>query len=71
MFSVAVPRVLLPFMNVTVPVALAGVTVAVKVTDCPALDGFSEEVSVVVLAVLLTVWVSGAEVLLANVASPG
>ena len=45
--SVAVPRVALPFLKVTVP---AGVrdkeeTVAVKVTDCPAAEGFSDEVT--------------------------
>jgi hypothetical protein len=45
--SVAVPRVALPFLKVTVP---AGVTdeeetVAVKVTDCPTAEGFSDEVT--------------------------
>jgi hypothetical protein len=38
---------------VTVP-PNCGVTVAVKVTDCPNFDGFSEEASAVVVAALFT-----------------
>lgn len=57
---VPVPRVVEPSRNVTVPVAPV-VTVAVNVTDWLMLDGFTDEVSVTVEAVLLTVWVSGAE----------
>ena len=53
--SVPVPKEVEPSMNVTVPVGTvvpeAGVTVAVNVTDCPACDGLSEVVSVVVVAV--------------------
>jgi hypothetical protein len=37
--------------KVTVPVAALGLTVAVKVTDCPLLEGFGLEASVVVVAV--------------------
>lgn len=44
----AVPRVVLPFLKVTVPVAPV-VTVAVKVTELPYVDGFREEVRVVEL----------------------
>jgi len=44
--SVPVPNVVPPFLNVTVPVAAEGVTVAVKVTELPYVDGFNEEVSV-------------------------
>jgi hypothetical protein len=66
--SVAVPTVVAPFFNVTVPVGvpLPGATVTtviVKVTDLPSVDGFSEEVSLVELAALLTVSVRTAEVL--------
>jgi len=43
---VPVPRVALPSLNVTVPVAFAGVTAAVNVTELPYVDGFNEEVSV-------------------------
>ena len=66
--SVAVPTVVAPFFNVTVPVGVplpgaAVTTVIVKVTDLPSVDGFSEEVSFVELAALLTVSVRTAEVL--------
>ena len=43
---VPVPSVVLPSLNVTVPVAANGVTVAVKVTELPYVEGFDEEVSV-------------------------
>jgi hypothetical protein len=45
------PRVVTPFLNVTVPVGAVTPdpnTVAVKVTDCPTLLGLSEELIVVV-----------------------
>ena len=50
-FSVPVPSVVAPSLKVTVPVGVppAPVTVAVNVTDCPNTEGFSEDVSVVVL----------------------
>ena len=35
LLMVPVPSALLPSLNVTVPVAVAGVTVAVNVTDAP------------------------------------
>ena len=38
-------------MNVTVPVAAEGVTVAVNVTDEPKVDGFADEERVVVVFV--------------------
>jgi hypothetical protein len=66
---VAVPSVVLPSRKVTVPVAVAGVTVAVSVTDCPKVEGFAEEASAVVVTAL-TVCVSAPEVLGANAASP-
>jgi putative methionine-R-sulfoxide reductase with GAF domain len=59
----AVPRDAAPSRNCTVPVAAAGDTVAVNVTDCPAVDGFTEEVSVTLEAALLTVCATAAEVL--------
>ena len=49
MFSVTVPSVVLPSINATVPDALAGVTVAVKVTACEALDGFGDILSTIEL----------------------
>jgi hypothetical protein len=50
--SVALPSVALPFLNVTVPVGVplnSGATVAVKVTESPKVEGFSEEVNVTAL----------------------
>jgi hypothetical protein len=49
-------------MKLTVPVAALGVTVAVKVTDCPWFDGFGLEARVVAVAAALTVWETGEEV---------
>jgi hypothetical protein len=62
------PRVVPPSRNVTVPVGVPapedGLTVAVNVTCCPRTEGFSEDVSeVVVLIKLLTVWVRTDDVL--------
>jgi len=47
-------------------VAVEGVTVAVKVTDCPLRDGFRLEASVVLVGdiVAFTPWISAADVLL-------
>ena len=69
----AVPSVVAPSLNVTRPVAvfapaIFGVTVAVKVTDCPATEGFAEEVNdvLVVAADELTVCATAVEVLVAK-----
>lgn len=65
------PMLLVPFRNVTVPVGVPAVaiTVAVKVTVCPLVDGLSEDASeVVVLA--LTVCVRAGEVLDRKFVSP-
>ena len=43
--SVDEPRTVVPSRNWTVPVAVDGVTAAVKVTDCLVLDGFALEVT--------------------------
>ena len=53
--SVAVPIVVPPSLNVTVPAGTpvagaTGATAAVSVTACPAVDGFGVEVKVVVVA---------------------
>ena len=63
------PKVVVPFLKVTVPVGVApvdGVTVAVKVTDAPEVDGFTDEVRVVVVGEGLTTWINGAETLEAS-----
>ena len=43
------PRFATPSLNCTVPVGLLPVTVAVKVTDCPTVDGLSEDSATVVV----------------------
>jgi hypothetical protein len=50
-----VPSIVLPSLNVTVPVAVDGVIVAVKVTDEPNAEGFADDASAVVEFALLTV----------------
>jgi len=68
----AVPRELTPSKNCTVPVAAAGDTVAVKVTDCPDVDGFDDDATDVVVLIdeAFTVCVKTADVLAACVLSP-
>ena len=59
--------------NCTVPVGVPGAVlliVAVKVTDCPVMDGFADEVNTVLLPALPTVWFKVAELLLAKLPSP-
>jgi hypothetical protein len=41
------PMVLAPSLKITVPVALAGVTVAVRITVCPLTAGLGEGTSAV------------------------
>lgn len=67
-FNVFEPRVAVPFLKVTVPVGIAlpgelATTVAVNVTDWPLREGFSDEVTELVVPSLFTVWVSAEEVL--------
>jgi hypothetical protein len=65
-----VPSVVLPSVNVTAPVAVVGVTVAVNVTDEPYVDGFADEASVTVVFVLFTVCVRVVDVLPLSFVSP-
>src|ERR1700722_16364364 len=61
------------FKKVTVPVGVplnCGATRAVKVTDCPKLDGFREEAKVVVLVALPTTWLTAVDLLPRNFESP-
>src|SRR5262249_32225871 len=57
--SAEVPNVVAPSKKVTVPVGVfdpeAGVTVAVKITDCPKTDGLTEEVTALVVFILFAV----------------
>lgn len=69
------PVIAMPFdVNVTVPLGAKGefgaVSVAVKVTDCPEVDGFGDPVTAVVLLALLTVCARDALVLPLKFASP-
>jgi hypothetical protein len=65
-----VPSEVEPSKNSTVPVAVDGETVAVKVTRCPLFDGFESDVNVIVVLALFTVCKSAEDVLLVWVASP-
>jgi hypothetical protein len=67
---VPVPNVVVPSRNVTVPVAVLGDTVAVKVTDCPNTDGFADDATAVVVLVFPTFWVTAVLVLPLKLASP-
>jgi hypothetical protein len=67
---VAVPRVAEPLLNVTLPVAEAGETVAVTITLEPKIDGFADEVRSVEVDTFFTVWVNAAELLGAFLAFP-
>jgi len=65
-FTAPVPSVVAPSLKVTVPPGAplnAGVMVAVNVTAWPFFDGFSEDVSFVVVFAFFTVCVNFAEVL--------
>ena len=70
--SWAVPRLVVPSRKVTVPVAVGGATVAVKVTLCPGAMVAAEEVSPVVVTArpVAMVTVSGSEVELLLLESP-
>ena len=73
--SGALPRLVLPLLNVTAPVAVppycpVPVTVAVKLTDCPTTEGFTDEVNVVEEPALFTTWLTAVEVLPVKFASP-
>lgn len=54
--SVDVPKTVAPFVKVTVPVTAVG-SVAVKVTDWPGVEGFTDEIKVTVGVALLTICV--------------
>ena len=68
--SAAEPRGVLPLKNCTVPVAPAGVMVAVKVTDWPQLEGAGLAERDVADATLFTVWGTAVDVLAEVFASP-
>ena len=66
--SVPGPSVVVPSLNVTVPLGVPAPgatadTVAVRVTDWPNTDGFTDELTAVVVFAWLTTWLSVALVL--------
>ena len=76
--SVPVPSEIVPFLNVTVPLAVpdvAGLTVAVNVTDCPETEGLTDDTRLVDVAAsvpppLVIVSVNTGDVLPVKFASP-
>ena len=66
----ALPSDVAPSKNWTVPVAVAGVTVAVTVTLWPTTDGFGDVVTAVAELAVFTVWVCAPDVLPLKLASP-
>ena len=61
---------LVPSLKATVPVALEGSIVAVKVTETPEFEGFALEVTVVVEDAFPTLWERAAETLPSRSVSP-
>ncbi len=59
---VPVPRVVVPSMNATVPVAADGLTVAVKVTEFPYVDGLRDDATLIDDDELFTVCVRADDV---------
>ena len=77
MLNVAIPPLSVPVpidaplsLNVTVPVASPGVTVAVKVTEAPPVDGFKLGLTEVVEFAMFTVCVTVEELLELSLLSP-
>ena len=72
---IAEPMALPLSKNWTVPVAVpapgeTAATVAVKVTDCPKTEGFTEDVNAVVALALFTTWLTAVLVLVTKLESP-
>jgi hypothetical protein len=73
--SVTVPREVVPSKNSTDPAAVpapgaVAATVAVKVTDSPNTEGFTEDVNAVVVLALFTTWLTAELVLVMKLESP-
>jgi len=72
--STADPKLLPSRKNCTVPFRVpdpgtTGLTVAVKVTDCPTTEGLADEVIVVLVEAWFTIWDNGDEVLVVKLVS--
>ena len=75
LMTVPVPNTVAPFLNVTVPVGVplpgaTAATVAVNVTDWSNTEGLCDEITVLELAALFTVWESAGEALARKVPLP-
>src|SRR5690349_19067037 len=70
LLRVAVPSTVAPSLNCTVPLAVAGTTVAVNDTACPPAEGLSEDAKVTLAFAFATVTDAAAELLLLLLASP-
>lgn len=67
---VPVPSVVAPSLKVTVPVAVDGLTEAVKVTFAPKVAGLSDVMTEVVVVAWLTTCANGDDVLVMKLALP-
>ncbi len=68
-----VPMVTVPFIKVTAPVGVppfCGTTFAVNVTDCPTVEGFSDELNRIAVEAWLTTWLTANDVLAVKFVSP-
>ena len=72
LLSVPVPRVVAPFLKVTVPVGVPApdLTVAVNLTAAPNVDGFKEEATELALVACFTVCASTGDLLPAKSVLP-
>jgi len=73
--SVTEPSESEPSKNSTVPAAVpapgeTAATVAVKVTDCPKSEGFTEDINAVVVLALFTTWLTTELVLVTKLELP-
>ena len=68
--SVQLPTRVVPSESSTIPVALPGATVTVKVTEPPQVEVVGSAATVVVVVAFTIVWVKADEVLAFRLASP-
>ena len=70
--NVALPIMVGPSLKFTFPVGVPNeeLTVVVNVTDCPTLDGLTDEVSTEVVFNRFTVWLNTGDVLVEKFAVP-
>jgi hypothetical protein len=72
-FKAELPSMVVPLENVTVPVGVPVVLVltpAVTVTNCSKLEGFAEELTLVLVVAFCTTWLNTSDVLEVRVPLP-